>query len=291
MKVIDGHVHFDPEALALERMLACMDRHGIGQAALIAAICEPFRVKGVVMRTSQYMLRLNLLRLNPLGRLLYGTMVDKKGNFVLLTRKIRIYPEPDNALVAAAVEKHPDRFLGWVFVNPAVQEPLAELEKWGGHPGMVGAKAHPFMHSYPVSLLDPVAAWCMEHHRPLLVHLGGNRESGDYRRLPDRYPGLKIVYAHAGIPFFRELWGYARGKQGVYVDLSSPYLNRSLISSVVNYLGVDKCYYGTDGPYGSQAPGEDYDYGLIKGWIESLPLSGAEREKVFARNFEAIIGG
>ena len=291
MTVIDAHIHFDPEALTLERMLACMDRHGIDKAAIIGAICEPFRLHGPVMRASQYMLRLNLVRLNPLGRALYETMVDKKGNFVLINKKIRIYPEPDNVLVFDAVEKHPGRLMGWAFVNPAAHDPVSELEKWKSHPGLVGAKAHPFMHRYPVSLLDPVAAWCSENGRPLLVHLGAQAGRGDFRRLPDRYPGLKVVYAHAGIPFFKRFWAYAKEKEGVFVDLSSPYLNPALVAAAVEYLGAGKCLYGTDGPYGGQAPGEDFDYGTIKGWIEALPLSAADREKLFFRNFEALISG
>ena len=57
----------------------------------------------------------------------------------------------------------------------------------------------------------------------------------------------------------------------------------------VDFLGADKCLYGTDGPYGQQGSGEDYDYGLIKGWIEALPLSDREFEKIFSENFQGII--
>jgi predicted TIM-barrel fold metal-dependent hydrolase len=56
----------------------------------------------------------------------------------------------------------------------------------------------------------------------------------------------------------------------------------------VDFLGADKCLYGTDGPYGSQSPGGDFDYGLIKGWVESLPLSDQQLEKVFSDNFQKI---
>ena len=288
--VIDCHIHYDPEILTLERMLACMDEHGIDKAALIATMVEPFYLESKMKSSASDLLRYLLIRANTLGQVFYSTTIDKKGNFVLLGKKFRIYEQPDNAPVAEAVEKHPGRFMGWIFVNPAAAgDPIEEIEKWSSLPGMVGVKAHPFWHRYPISSLDGVAAWCEEHGYPLLIHLGCRDGSGDYQRLPERYPGLKVLYAHAGIPYFQKLWAYIKDKDNVYVDVSSPYLNQDLMGKAVDFLGADKCLYGTDGPYGQQNPGGDYNYGLIKGWVEALPLSDQEFEKVFNMNFQEII--
>ncbi len=288
--VIDCHIHYDPEILTLERMLACMDEHGIDKAALIATMVEPFYLEGKMKSSASDLLRYLLIRANTLGQVFYSTTIDKKGNFVLLGKKFRIYEQPDNAPVAEAVEKHPGRFMGWIFVNPAAAgDPIEEIEKWSSLPGMVGVKAHPFWHRYPISSLDGVAAWCEGHGYPLLIHLGCREGSGDYQRLPERFPGLKLLYAHAGIPYFQKLWAYIKDKDNVYVDVSSPYLNQDLMGKAVDFLGADKCLYGTDGPYGQQNPGGDYDYGLIKGWVEVLPLSDQEFEKVFNMNFQEII--
>jgi predicted TIM-barrel fold metal-dependent hydrolase len=290
--IIDCHIHYDPEILPLERMLSCMDKNGVEKAALIATMVEPFYLTGKMKKASGDLLRYTLFRVNPLGQLFYETTVDKKGNFVLLGKKYRISQEPDNAPIAEAVESNPDKLMGWIFINPAAGgDPLAELEKWDSHPGMVGVKAHPFWHRYPISQLDSAASWCKEYGYPLLIHLGSRGGSGDYRRLPEKYPGLKVIYAHAGIPYYRKLWAYIKDKEGVYIDLSSPYLDQELVRKAVDFLGADKCLYGTDGPYGQQSPGEDYDYGLIKGWIEALPLSEKDFRKIFSENFEALIKG
>ncbi len=287
--VIDCHIHFDPEILTMERMLACMDRHGIDKAALIPTMVEPFYLDSRMKAAGGDLLRYTLFRFNPMGRFIYMTTIDKKGNFVLLGKKFRIFDRPDNAPVAEAVAKHPGRFMGWIFVNPAAGgDPVEELERWDSTAGMVGVKAHPFWHRYSISSLDGVASWCREHGYPLLIHLGCRGGSGDYERLPERFPGLKIVYAHAGIPYFQKLWAYIKDKEGVYIDLSSPYLNRELMAKAVDFLGAGKCMYGTDGPYGQQSPGGDYDYGLIKGWVEALPLSDKELDKVFNENFLSI---
>ena len=288
--VVDCHIHFDPEILTLERMLACMDKHGINKAALIPTMVEPFYLEGKMKAAGSDLLRYTLFRFNALGQFIYMTTIDKKGNFILLGKKYRIFDKPDNATVAEAVGKHPERFMGWIFVNPSTaDDPIEEVERWSSHPGMVGVKAHPFWHRYPISSLDGVASWCREHDYPLLMHLGCKGGSGDYKRLPERYPGLKVLYAHAGIPYFQKLWSYIKNKKDVYIDVSSPYLNQDLMRKAVDFLGADKCLYGTDGPYGQQGPGGDYDYGLIKGWVETLPLSDKEFEKVFNENFQGII--
>jgi predicted TIM-barrel fold metal-dependent hydrolase len=268
-----------------------MEKHGIDKTALIASMVEPFSLREKSKQMANGLMRSALLRARPLGLMLYQSVLVKEGYFCFsaLTRKYRIYDQPDNRAVAEAIERYPDRFLGWIFINPAVDEDaVAKIEEWSANPAMVGVKAHPFWHRYDVALLDPAAAWCREHGYPLLIHLGYKGGSGDYRRLPDKYPGLKVIYAHAGIPYYRALWAYIKDKKDAYVDLSSPYLDQKLVRMAVDFLGPDKCLYGTDGPYGEQSTGEDYDYGWIKGRIESLPLSDAEREKIFSGNFQTI---
>ena len=283
--VIDAHIHYDERIFPADRMMAAMNRHGIDRAALIPTMVDPFHLRGKPVEVANRLLRASLLRGGGLGKFLYETTVDSRGNFVLLGKKYKIYQQPDNSQVAGVLERYPDRFYGWIFVNPRVGDPMAEIERWKEHPGMIGVKAHPFWHRYPVSALDRVAAWCRDNGYPLLIHLGSRQGTGDYRYLAENFPGLKVVFAHAGIPFFRELWAYIRDREGLYVDLSSPYLDQELVREAVSFLGPDKCLYGTDGPYGSQAPGEDYDYGWIKGWIEALSLSPSEREAVFSGNF------
>lgn len=288
--IVDCHYHYEPRIFPLERMIPAMDRHGIDKVALVPTMVEPFSLHNRIKQVSNAMLRSNLLYLNPLGRFMYRSLlVDSRGDFRILWERYRIIERPDNSSVAEVIRQHPQRFMGWIFVNPAVDpDPLAEVERWSPQEGMIGVKAHPFWHRYPVEKLDPVAAWCRKNNYPLLIHLGADG-SGDFRRLPEKYPGIKIVYAHAGIPYFRRLWSYIKDKQNIFVDLSSPYLDPRVVRMTVDYLGAEKCLYGTDGPYGPQAPGEDYDYGWIKGWIESLPLSDRERDRIFRANFESLL--
>ncbi len=286
--VIDCHMHYDPTFYPLDRMLAGMDANGIDKTALIGVMVEPFPLYQKMRQASGAVMRHSLMHANAVGRIMYGSTLKRSGHFFLMGSRYRIYDRIDNSAVAAAVAAHPDRFMGWIFVNPAVSDPMEEIERWTAAPGMIGVKAHPFWHRYPVSKLEGAAAWCRDAGYPMLIHLGTGA-NGDYRLLPDRFPGLKVIYAHAGIPYYRRLWPYVKEHPGVHVDLSSPYLDAALVRQAVNALGVDKCLYGTDGPYGHQLPGEEYDYGWIKSWLTALPLKSGERERLLGGNILSLI--
>lgn len=286
--IIDAHYHLETRIESVEELLAGMDKNGIRRTALIPTMVEPFQMSRTAGGAGDIMRKLLIGKANFAGRFFYRTTVDPRGNFVLLTRKYKIYDTPDNGEVAAVVEKYPERFVAWVFVNPAVQDAEAEAECWMERPGAIGVKAHPFWHRYPVAKLEPVADLCNQKAWPLLIHLGGDKRSGDYKKLPELFPNLNIVYAHAGVPFYRELWHFIKTKKNVYVDISSPYLNEALARMAVKELGADKCIFGSDGPYGFVDEQGKYDHSVIKGWIERLPISDTEKEKILGANFMKI---
>ncbi len=293
MKAIDDHYHYEPDMFPLERMIRAMDSNEIEKTALIARMCEPFYLDTEFKKEATGALRLLLSLREPTGNMLYEGTVDSEGNFVLdpLTGETyKIYAQPDNSEIAEVIERYPDRFYGWIFINPAgPKDPMKEIEKYISIPQMIGVKTHPWWHQYPIAKLDEVAKWCEENEYPIQVHLGV-REMGDYRHLPEKFPDLKIVYLHAGVPFFSEVWDFADEHSNVFFDLSSPYNDNAIVKDAVNTLGAKRCLYGTDGPYGYQNQGEDYDFGLIKGWIENLPISTEDKEKILKKNFEGLIG-
>ena len=236
-----------------------MDANGIGKTALIANMVEPFLVSGLMEKASNALLRNTMLIFNPLGRFFHSAFhLNRKGYVQILWKKYRVNDMPDNGAVFEVVSAYPDRFMGWVYVHASAADgALSEIEKWSSNPGMVGVKAAPFWHRYSYDCLGMAAGRCVEHDAPILIHLVVGTKSGDYQRLPGKFPGLKVIYAHAGMPYYRKLRAYIKDKKDVYVDLSSPYLNQGLIRKAVDSLGPEKCLYGTDGPYGEQSAGED----------------------------------
>jgi predicted TIM-barrel fold metal-dependent hydrolase len=287
--IIDAHAHFDSRMLNTERLLGKMDAEGIQYAALIPCMNDP------LPHTPERLLAL-IRRLSSFGvgrwvvERIHRSTLNADGDLVLNGQVYGIYEEPDNASVAQLVEQHPGRFVGWIFLNPLSQVPcLEELERWRAVPGMIGIKLHPHWHDYPVSVLWPVLRRASELQLPVLMHLG-HGDRGDYRAIAQAFPELRLICAHAGIPFYAELWKYARQVKNVHVDLSSPYLDEALVRSAVRELGPERCMYGTDSPYGFQTE-DGYDYHRIREWIERLPVSSTERERILGKNFADLVFG
>ncbi len=286
--IADAHYHLDPRLESVERLLAQMQEHDIGRVALIAAPCDPLHVGKAGAALGKAM-RCALEGAAPrLGRILYRSMVHRSGRVSFLGKSSVIYPAPDNDAVERALSARPDKFVGWVFLNPRAKAPVEEAERRFRHPGWIGVKAHPFWHRYPVAALDDVAALCQERDKPLLVHLGAGDQRGNFRHLPERFPRLKIVYAHAGIPWYGALWDDALRRENVFVDLSSPYLDEELRHRALRSLGAARCLYGSDGPYGYPAGDGGYDHGAILRQIERAGLPSQDLDRVLGANFKAL---
>ena len=282
--IIDAHYHLEEQMETVGALLEQMQRHSVNRVALIPRMNEPFHLKGLAKKASELLPRLLMSRLRFLGLLLYNSTVTSDGRISALGTKYLLYHKPDNEYIDSVIQAYPDKFFGWIFVNPKTYDPLSEVERWYGKQGWIGVKTHPFWHSYPVALLDDVAAFCEEKNLPILMHLGSDHERGDYRYLPERHPRLRIIYAHAAVPRFREVWNYAKKKENIFVDLSSPvYMDEGILSSVIKTLGAEKCLYGTDGPYANATQRRMLDR------ILRLSLSDLEREHILGKNFLELI--
>ncbi|HET7787795.1 MAG TPA: amidohydrolase family protein [Myxococcales bacterium] len=286
--IADAHYHLDPRLESVERLLAQMREHGIDKVALIASPCDPLHVGKAGALLVRAMRRALASAAPRVGRFLYRSTVRRSGRVCFLGPGAAIEQRPDNDAVEGAIAAHPREFVGWIFVNPAAQAPVEEAERRFRKPGWIGVKAHPFWHRYPVEALDDVAALCQEKGKPMLVHLGGSWRSGDFRRLPHLFPRLKLVYAHAGIPWYAPLWEDALRRDNVFVDLSSPYLDRALRHRALRELGAARCLYGSDGPYGYPGPDGGYDHGAILRQIRQAGLPERELDKVLGGNFKAL---
>ena len=287
--IADAHYHLDPRLESVERLLAQMQAHAIGRVALIAAPCDPLQVGRAGAAFVRFMRRALEGGAPRLGRILYRSTVHRSGRVSFLSPSAPIYPEPDNDAVERAFSAHPHKFVGWIFLNPSAKPPVEEAERRFRNPGWIGVKAHPFWHRYPVAALDDVAALCQERDKPMLVHLGAGAARGDFRRLPKRFPRLKLVYAHAGIPWYGTLWDDAIRRENVFVDLSSPYLDKALRHRALRALGASRCLYGSDGPYGY--PGRDggYDHGAILRQISQAGLAAQDLDRVLGGNFNSLV--
>lgn len=284
--IVDCHFHMDETMLTLEKMIEGMDQNGISKTALIPPMNETmFEIHSTYQYNLQRLFRFLILNVPGIGLKIYDGLVDD-GFLKLYGTRYRIFDSPNNELVAAAIDKYPDRFLGWAAINPTIPESVKEVESFLNMPGVIGVKAHPFMHQYSIKALDSIAAVCQAKNIPILIHLSSETDS--YKYLPQHYPDLKIIYAHAGLPFWKKLWIYVKDQPNVFVDTSSDYLTPSIVRMAVETLGYQKVIYGCDGPYGMEKYNE-YDYTAKKGWIDLLPISDQKKDCILGTNFLKLI--
>ena len=300
--IIDSHAHYDSRMLELPALVQQMDRHGIDRVALIPCMNDPLpHTPERLLSALRHIMARRLTR--PLAEIVHRALLTPEGDLRLDGRVYQIYQRPDNAAVASALRAYPQRLLGWIFLNPRNNpKVLDELEQYRAVPGMIGVKLHPHWHDYRTELLRPIMQRLAELKLPALIHLGFGRR-GDFRALASEFPGVPLICAHAGFPFYRDLWVHGRSLPNLYVDLSSPYIDENLARAAVATLGPERCLYGTDAPYGfpesetdhkltaksKPKPKPKYDYGRIKGWIERLPVSSAARSAIFGDNLRALL--
>ncbi|MEC0300348.1 amidohydrolase family protein [Peribacillus frigoritolerans] len=284
--IIDCHFHVDETMLTLEKMIEGMDKNDVTKTALIAPMNGTmFELDSIFQQGLQHLFRFLILNVPQVGLGIYDGLV-KDGYLKLYGNSYKIFTKPDNDIVATAIDRFPDRFLGRVAVNPMTHVSVEEVELYLNKPGFIGVKAHPFMHEYSIKALDPVAAMCETKGMPMIIHLSSEPDS--YKYLPENYPELKIIYAHAGLPFWKKLWNYVKNQPNVFVDTSSDYLNPSIVKKAVESLGYRKVLYGCDGPYGMKKFNE-YDYLTKKSWVDSLQIPDNQKEYILGKNFLALI--
>ncbi|MCP4750494.1 MAG: amidohydrolase family protein [Proteobacteria bacterium] len=286
---IDCHYHLEPRIQPVENLIEKMDRAGIEKTALMPTMWDP------PPETPEFLLK--LLRFLLTHRTFRGLAKSLAANFTpegdikLPKETVKLYPDPDNPSVAEAMEKYPDRFLGWIFVNPrGKNDQMEEYEKWKDAPGFIGVKAHPFWHQYPPIELLPLAEKLAETQTPLLIHVGFDSH-GDFKTLTDKLPKLKLILAHTGFPGYSDTWKIIRENENILVDLSADaYVNGKTTRQAVEYLGVDRCLFGTDGPYGHHADDGLFDNGFLKRRIETLFRTEKDQKKLLGENFKELIG-
>lgn len=285
--IIDCHFHLEERLLSIDQMLRKMDACGIDRTALMAPMADPMPETGAFLINLFHFLLYH--RSTRWAARILAARFTEDGAIKLPAGTFTIYPDPDNALVFDAVDKYPDRFYGWVFVNPrGKNDPVEEYDRWKDHPGLVGVKAHPFWHQYEPVELAPVARRAVADNRPLLIHVGFG-EHGRFQELVDQVPGLKLILAHAGFPEYPQTWPKIVDNTNILVDVSqSSYVGETILARVIRTLGVERCCYGTDGPFGFHDDNGTFDMCLIKKRIEKLLPDEHGRRKILGDNFAAF---
>lgn len=170
-----------------------------------------------------------------------------------------------NDEVIALTEQHPDRFTGYIVVNPRYPDDMqAELERCYIHKGMRGIKVHPttYVHDYPINgeRYEPVWEFAKAHDCPVLMHAGPRSERHTcgpqlIDEVARRHPEVKIMIGHAGAydswQALDEHIDVTLKHDNLFLEISTMNRFYRSIDYMVQRVGADKVIFGSDGAFHS----------------------------------------
>ncbi|MEN3337967.1 MAG: uncharacterized protein V7647_1643 [Acidobacteriota bacterium] len=224
----------------------------------------------------------------------------------------------DEDSVAAAVRRHPSRFVGFFMFNPLQGDVKSRLSQvLGGH-GLRGICLFPAMHGYRLDderVRDVFAAAASEGAVVFahcgVLSMGIRRKLGLLSpfdmRLGDplalaataaRFPAVRVIVPHFGAGLFREALMAADQCPNIHFDTSSsngwlkyhPGLTLDAVfRQAVAVVGSERVIFGTDSsffPRGWQQP----VYAAQEAATRAAGLSDTDRAAIFGGNFEKLVG-
>ncbi len=206
----------------------------------------------------------------------------------------RLIMDLDEEVVARALAKAPDRFVGAAGYNPfRIAESIARIETAVREWGFGYAYFHPI--TFGVAPNDrrcyPLYSKCVELGVPVGFQVGHSAEvlPSEVGRpmLVDQvaidFPDLKINMSHTGWPWTGEFCSMLWRHPNVYGDISA-YFASTLDSELVKFMdsgrGRHKVMFGTNG----------FDLARCKQDFESLPVSDRTKQRVLHDNALEFLG-
>jgi predicted TIM-barrel fold metal-dependent hydrolase len=241
--------------------------------------------------------------------------MDTKG--VLRAALIASVPG-DETSVAAAVARHPQRFVGFFMLNPAPDDALERTRRALGELKLRGVCLFPAMHLVPLTddrVLRIVEVAADHPGTAVFVHCGAL--SIGFRKklgLPNRFdmrlgdplgvaylaatfPTVPFIIPHFGSGLLREALIAADTCRNIYLDTSSsngwtryiPGMTlQAAYSQALHVAGPSRLLFGTDSsffPRGWQSG----VYESQRQLLDSLRVTPEDQELIFSGNFERLL--
>jgi predicted TIM-barrel fold metal-dependent hydrolase len=223
----------------------------------------------------------------------------------------------DAASVAAAVHRHPARFVGFFMVDPTQPDAAAKAAGAIERDGMRGLCLFPAMHRFPIQDARALAIFDLAASKPgtvVFVHCGvlsvgvrmklglpspfdirfGNPL--DLHAVALGHPQVPIVIPHFGAGLFREALMVGDLCPNVLFDTSSsnrwikyqPGLTLSAVfRQALAVVGPDRLLFGSDSSFFPRGWVKDV-YDQQSAALEEIGATGEVRDKIFGGNFDRV---
>lgn len=168
-----------------------------------------------------------------------------------------------NRYMAQYVTEHPDLFHGWARLNPEWGHPgVEEFRRAVEDDGLIGLKLYADIYIDDPQL-DPYAEAAADMNVPIIHHVSGRLRHLERPEKPsyiveestsdhivaraERTPELTLISAHIG---GGGDWEYRikniQDCENVILDISGTNCDAGIVEMAVDYLGADRCVFGTD---------------------------------------------
>jgi len=156
--------------------------------------------------------------------------------------------EACNELTYRAMQKYPDRLLGYVYIWPADPKAVrAEVERRLAQ-GFIGIKMLVLMgYDYVYPGYAPAFEIANERRLPVLLHTyGGQPGLDDVPVLAERYPDVNFVLAHAGAQQVEHYIRIAGQVEHAYLELCTSTATYRAVETLFENLPLERIVWGAD---------------------------------------------
>ncbi len=241
------------------------------------------------------------------------TELDRNG----VTRAVLIASVPgDETSVAAAVRRHPSRFVGGFMLNPAAPDAIVRLERGFVEFGLRLVCLFPAMHHVPLDdvKVDAVFESAERHRAAVFVHcgllsVGARKKLGlpspfahhlgnplGVASAASRHPAATVIIPHFGAGFFREALMAAEAAPNILLDTSSSnswikfeskLSLRDVFHRALDCVGPSRLVFGTDSSFFPRGWQQGV-FGSQREALEELGIGADAQAAIFGGNFMRI---
>jgi len=196
-----------------------------------------------------------------------------------------------NAEIEAVLRRHPERFFGYVTVNPNPPgQAVAELERWAGFHRPPLIKLHPGLHKYPVhgEHYKPIWDYANQHEAVVLVHTWDSDPNCGPLLFPPiarAHPKARILLGHSGVTWrgIMQAMEAAEAAPNLFLDLASSQHHRLILEKCARRVGAERILFGSDMPF--------LEASMTLAHVLTAKISDAEKEKILRTNFLSLVTG
>jgi predicted TIM-barrel fold metal-dependent hydrolase len=193
-----------------------------------------------------------------------------------------------NRMVAELVARYPERFTGYVSINPNFPEAIeAELATYYNVAGMKAIKIHPTFHRCALTDEKYRAVFEFAELRGAVVlsHTWGIEHIRAFDRIAALYPHGRFILGHSGgeLDAVELAMQIVAKHDNLYLDLAVSLQYEGIVELFCNRVGAEHVLFGTD------APLLDPRYEI--GRIVYADISEADKEKILGLNIKRLIEG